>query len=480
VSVSLAITTAQATGGSGSDTLVGIENLTGSNFADTLGGNAGANTLIGGLGADTMSGGDGNDSYTVDNIGDSVVETNALAAGGVDRVNSTLAAYTLGANVEEGRITAAGAANLTGNTLANTLFAGAGSNVLDGGAGLDTVSYAFATAAVTASLGLTTPQATGGSGLDSFVSIENLTGSNYADTLAGNAAANLLNGGVGADTMSGGDGSDTYTVDNALDLVVETNAVATTGGTDLVNVSLANYTLGANVENGRITATGAATLTGNTLANTLYAGAGANKLDGGAGVDTVSYQYAGAAVRVSLASQGVAQATGGSGSDTLLGIERLVGSNFADTLGGDAAANVLNGGAGNDVLDAAGGNDVLTGGLGLDTLTGGAGLDNFRFDTALGATNVDTVADFVVADDTIQLENAIFTALTTTGTLGAGSLRAGAGVTSAADADDFVLYDATTGALYYDADGSGLAAGAVQFARIGAGLLVTSADFVVS
>ncbi|MFM2069370.1 MAG: hypothetical protein RLZZ584_4279, partial [Pseudomonadota bacterium] len=77
-------------------------------------------------------------------------------------------------------------------------------------------------------------------------------------------------------------------------------------------------------------------------------------------------------------------------------------------------------------------------------------------------------------------ENAIFTALTTTGTLGAGSLRAGAGVTSAADADDFVLYDATTGALYYDADGSGLAVGAVQFARIGAGLLVTSADFVVS
>jgi Ca2+-binding RTX toxin-like protein len=75
----------------------------------------------------------------------------------------------LTANVENGRITAAGAANLTGNSLANVLYAGTGTNELDGSTGTDTVSYAYATAAVTASLAVTTAQATGGSGSDTFI-----------------------------------------------------------------------------------------------------------------------------------------------------------------------------------------------------------------------------------------------------------------------------------------------------------------------
>ncbi len=133
--------------------------------------------------------------------------------------------------------------------------------------------------------------------------------------------------------MTGGDGSDIYYVRDSGDLVSETNAVAATGGTDLVSSTLASYTLGANVENGRILATGAANLTGNTLNNVLYAGAGNNVLNGGTGTDTVSYAYGLAGttgVTVSLAV-GTAQATGGSGSDTLTSIENLIGSAYADS-----------------------------------------------------------------------------------------------------------------------------------------------------
>jgi hypothetical protein len=101
-----------------------------------------------------------------------------LATGGTDTVYSTLAAYTLTANVENGRILATVAANLTGNTLNNVLYAGAGNNVLNGGSGTDTVSYAYGlagTTGVTVSLAVSTAQATGGSGSDTLTSIENLS-----------------------------------------------------------------------------------------------------------------------------------------------------------------------------------------------------------------------------------------------------------------------------------------------------------------
>jgi Ca2+-binding RTX toxin-like protein len=58
-------------------------------------------------------------------------------------------------------------------------------------------------------------------------------------------------------------------------------------------------------------------------------------------------------------------------------------------------------------------------------------------------------------------------------------LHSGAGVTAAADANDFLIYNATTGALYYDPDGNGDAA-AVQFATLSAGLALTAGNFVVS
>ena len=88
---------------------------------------------------------------------------------------------------------------------------------------------------------------------------------------------------------------------------------------------------------------------------------------------------------------------------------------------------------------------------------------------------MDTVTDYNVANDTIQLENAVFSALTTPGTLAASQFIIG---TQASDADDFIIYNNVTGALLYDANGNGVGA-AVQIATIGVGLNMTNADITV-
>ena len=134
----------------------------------------------------------------------------------------------------------------------------------------------------------------------------------------------------------------------------------------------------------------------------------------------------------------------------------LAGNELAQELYGDAGANGLNGLGGND------------------TLVGLGGADSFVFSTALGASNVDRLADYSVADDTVLLDNAVFTGLAD-GALAAGAFATGA---AASDADDRILYNSATGALLFDADGLGGVA-AVQFATLSAGLSLTSADFLV-
>jgi Ca2+-binding RTX toxin-like protein len=121
------------------------------------------------------------------------------------------------------------------------------------------------------------------------------------------------------------------------------------------------------------------------------------------------------------------------------------------------------------------GNNIIGGGDGNDELTGLGGHDAFLFDTALNAAaNVDVITDFSVMDDTIRLDNAVFTAL------GGGFLAANAFVTGAAalDASDRIIYDNATGALFYDSDGNGGAA-AIQFAELATGLGLTNLDFFV-
>ncbi|UVL01136.1 M10 family metallopeptidase C-terminal domain-containing protein [Pseudomonas sp. B21-048] len=191
--------------------LTGVSDIngTGNERHNFITGNAADNVLNGAAGDDSMSGGDGNDTYYVDNADDAVIETNSNAvSGGVDSVHSSLAAYTLGNNVERLYIDSTGAANGTGNALDNTLFAGAGNNVLDGRDGNDTVSFERALSGVTANLSTSAQQNTVSSGLDTLKFCENLTGSAYADNLSGNSAANVLNGGAGNDSLVGGSGDD--------------------------------------------------------------------------------------------------------------------------------------------------------------------------------------------------------------------------------------------------------------------------------
>jgi Ca2+-binding RTX toxin-like protein len=152
----------------------------------------------------------------------------------------------------------------------------------------------------------------------------------------------------------------------------------------------------------------------------------------------------------------------------------------ANSLTGNAAANTLSGAGGADTITGLAGNDVLKGGTGNDTLSGGSGADIFVFDTALNAsTNKDRITDFTHASDKLRLDDDVFKGLAV-GALGVTQFRSGAGVTTAADANDRIVYNTSTGALYYDSDGSGPAA-AVGFAVVGSSThpALSAADFVV-
>jgi VCBS repeat-containing protein len=132
----------------------------------------------------------------------------------------------------------------------------------------------------------------------------------------------------------------------------------------------------------------------------LFSGPGNDLLDGGAGNNTANYSLATAGVTVSTAELG-AQHTGGAGTDTLVNIQNLIGSNFNDHLTGDQGNNVLNGGLGNDVLNGGAGDDLLIGGPGNNMLTGGPGHDTFQWQA--GNTGHDTITDFNFGLDKLDL-----------------------------------------------------------------------------
>ena len=178
VTVSLAIAGAQNTGSAGMDTLVNIEAISGSNFNDVLTGNAAEyNHLGGGGGNDKLYGGEGRDGLF----------------GGDDHDE------LYGGDGQD---------YLTGEDGDDTLDGGAGDDFIDGGAGDDTASYATATGAVSVDLSVIDAQDTQGAGFDALVSIENLIGSAFGDTLKGNDGANRIEGGAGNDKLYGGGGDD--------------------------------------------------------------------------------------------------------------------------------------------------------------------------------------------------------------------------------------------------------------------------------
>jgi Ca2+-binding RTX toxin-like protein len=406
-------------GGSVFATLVSIENAIGSNGDDRIYGNAAANTLDGGGGNDVLDGRAGND----------------------------------------------------------ILIGGAGADQLIGGAGSDTASYAGSSAAVDVNLWIHYA-ALGDAAGDVLTGIENLTGSAGNDALIGDDSANVIEGGAGADWLSGLGGIDTLSYASSAGVGVAVNlqsGYAANGDAQGDTILGFENVTGSRFADWIFGDDGVNVINGGAGNDVLMGGAGADALIGGAGIDTAIYTWASSAVDVNLWLN--AGSLGESAGDTLSGIENLTGSAYNDALIGNDGNNILDGGSGDDWMSATGGSDTLRGGEGNDTLLGGTGKDFFLFDSALnGAINRDTIVDFNVVDDTVQLENAIFTLLAPTGTLAAGLFKDLS--LGAQDANDAVLYDRATGNIIYDSNGLG-AGGQTIFADVTDGLVLTNADFMV-
>lgn len=436
------------------DTLSGVENLIGSAFGDRLTGDAGTNVLQGGAGEDTLEGRGGADVLDGGNADGnspnntasySLSETAVLASLLVPATNTGDAAGDTYINIQnlqgsrfddtlEGD---AKANSLRGGDGADTLKGGAGrdqllgeagddiliggteADVLNGGAGNDTASYKDAQQSVTASLIAGTalvPSVNTGEAIgDTYVSIENLTGSLYADTLIGDASANILDGGAGndilqggagADTLLGGDGSDTASYADSQGPVTASlfSAITNTGDAqgDTFN-SIENLT-GSN---------SADTLTGNGLSNildggkgndTLVGGGGGDFYVGGEGSDTADYSASETAVQAFLTSADQGANAGGASGDTYSSIENITGTRFADMLVGDVNANTLKGGDGDDTLDGGRGTvgDVLEGGAGTDTVDYTKSENGVTLNLDTGGTAGDATGDSYTTIENIK------------------------------------------------------------------------------
>lgn len=263
---------------------------------------------------------------------------------------------------------------------------------------------------------------------------DSIVGSSYSDFLDGYGGDDLLKAGAGADGLDGREGADT-----------------------LVGGEGDDFLLG-NVD--------ADSLIGGDGNDALDGGAGADVMKGGAGddlyyVDDVAdLVHDGAGRGTDRVSSSISY-TLGSGLENLT--LTLTGSADIDGTG-NTSANVITGGDGRNVLD---------GGGGADTLTGGAGRDQFAFSTALGAENVDVVTDFA-AGDQIRLSSTVFEGLSPGG-LGPAKFAIG---TEAQDASDRIVYDAATGSLWFDKDGTG-GADAVLFAVLDGAPPLNAADFII-
>lgn len=297
-----------------------------------------------------------------------------------------------------------------------------------------------------------------------------INGTPNDDELIGTPGNDYIDGKAGADIMVGLAGDDTYVVDNSGD-----NAIEEPGeGTDTVRSSI-SYTLPAHVEKLLLTGSAAINGTGNGLANTLTGNSGNNVLDGKGGADTMAGKAGDDTYVVERAGDKVTEGVD-QGTDSIRSsVTYTLPSNVENlVLTGTGAIN----GTGNALANKITGNgadNVINGGAGSDTLAGRAGRDSFLFNKPLGSTNIDKITDFVPADDTIRLENAVFTALTTTGTLASAAFVTGTAATTAAHR---IIYDPATGNVRYDADGAGGAA-AVRFALLPAKPALSRTDFYV-
>lgn len=354
-------------------------------------------------------------------------------------------------------------ASIPGDNLNNTLFSSNDpTDTINGFLGIDTVNYALATSAVNVSLSISGPQNTGGSGVDTLISIENITGSNFSDTLQGNSGNNVLNGGLGNDFVSYSSAAGSVSIN------LSSGVVTGAAGSDTL-ISIENA-IGSNFADTIVGGIGNNIIVSGAGNDNISASLGSDVIDGGSEIDTVNYstltgpitlgafgvvtkspgvtdQLIGIEVIVatnssqdtidlSLATAPTAVSTtvnlAGTSNNvqvnlssaptinlTVLQFENVIGSGVADTITGNNLANNLSGNGGNDSIDGGGGNDTINGGgnndtiiggIGNDSLTGGANNDFFAFGE-IGSTNRDFITDFSAAEDTILLRNSLDTGL---------------------------------------------------------------------
>jgi Ca2+-binding RTX toxin-like protein len=499
-------------GGGGNDYLVGLE---------------GNDYLIGGAGADAMLGGTGNDTYTIDlAVGDTVryedpaqsfpFSATVLDVGDGDnilvRINrgsgnfetrtvsisqlfavdtiiespgqgeDVLLAYasfslTTDARVET-LVAAPGTADITlrGNALANSIYGNDGDNILTGGTGNDYL--------VGGNGNDTLSDIQGDDTLDGGAGNDRLDGGDSSDLLIGGSGDDvLIGGGGGDDVMIGGTGDDSYAVRSSSDQVIELAGE----GFDSVEVQTQSYTLSPGTSIEVLAAapfiSSSLTITGNELDQTIVGAGGADQLRGGGGADTLSGLGGNDTYYVSDGRETIIEApTGNGAADTV-----YTSVDYTLTAGaqveiistvwqyGDADIDITgNEFGGGQRLIGNFGSNVLDGKGGADTLIGLGGADTFAFTTALGGGNVDQIADFEGGIDTIALSQAIFDALAP-GELDPEAFAIG---TTATEADDRIIYDPTSGNLFYDADGSGAGA-AVLFATLSGAPELHATDFAV-
>jgi Ca2+-binding RTX toxin-like protein len=347
------------------------DRLTGTGAKDRLVGYDGNDTLDGAGGADTLVGGTGLDcadfSWATTPLTVNLADPTLNAGEALDVIFESVEGVFAGSGDDSVTGNAAnndlrgggGNDSLLGGSGNDTLNGGSGGDVLDGGSGTDTVSYEGSTGSLRVDLmfaGINTNVAAG----DSYVSIENLIGSQGFDNLRGTTGANRIEGMANVDYVFGRAGNDT--------------------------------------------------LVGGVGDDVLFGGVGADVLDGGANRDRAQYSESLAALLVDLMNPGLN--TGEAAGDSYVSIEDLAGSRFDDTLSGDLGdnrlfgregADRLYGRAGNDYLNGGANNDRLDGGLGDDTLRGGQSADTFVFDAG-----ADRVEDFTaVQNDRIAIDKAL-------------------------------------------------------------------------
>lgn len=394
------------TGLSVADTIIGdagndtINGLAGN---DELFGAGGDDSLRGGEGDDQLHGGDGFNAALFSGVysnyvfaGNTIDDT--VGNDGTDTFFNIQRFKFFDGTYENGVFTP--------SSTNDTLTATAAADVLDGGAGSDTADYSGSNAAVSIDL-LNGTASSGYARGDSLLSIENLIGSAYGDTLADGIGNSALSGGLGGDTYIYRGGLDAVTDTGGADTMVLANASvqSTTfvfSGNDLVitvnagtnEVRITNQALTASaIETIRFADGFEATLT--ALNSWVFS---STSVHGSNGVDDTI--ILGSADHTSYGYSGNDRIHGGAGNDILRGNEGT------DMVFGGTGNDDLQGNDGNDVVDGGDGVDKLRGGLGNDVLNAGAGDDtDVRAedgdDTVYGGDGNDTLYGDLNSTDTI-------------------------------------------------------------------------------